>query len=93
LTTKLTTVYLDLVPADIKRLAILCGAFDDNIKQIERRLGLEIIYNNENFQIIGEHRYAQACTELLQELYLETLPVKVKYLLYRQMTCTLPCKT
>jgi phosphate starvation-inducible PhoH-like protein len=78
LTTKLTTVYLDLVPADIKRLAILCGAFDDNIKQIERRLGLEIIYKNENIRIIGEHRYAQACTELLQELYLETLPVKGK---------------
>lgn len=78
MTTKLTTVYLDLAPADTKRLAILCGAFDDNIKQVERRLGLEIIYKNEHIQIIGEHRYAQACADLLQELYLETLPVKGK---------------
>ncbi|MGB5444765.1 MAG: PhoH family protein [Psychromonas sp.] len=78
MTTKLTTVYLDLIPADSKRLAILCGAFDDNIKQIERRLGLEIIYKNEQFQIIGEHRYAQACADLLKELYIETQPVKGK---------------
>ncbi|HEY5716667.1 MAG TPA: PhoH family protein, partial [Psychromonas sp.] len=69
MTTKLTTVYLDLVPADSKRLAILCGAFDDNIKQVERRLGLEIVYKNEHFQIIGEHRYAQAGADLLKELY------------------------
>lgn len=78
MTTKLTTVYLDLVPADSKRLAILCGAFDDNIKQVERRLGLEIVYKNEHFQIIGEHRYAQAGADLLKELYIETLPVKGK---------------
>lgn len=78
MTTKLTTVYLDLVPASSQRLAVLCGAFDDNIKQIERRLGVEIIYKNEHFQIIGEHRYAQACSDLLKNLYIETLPVKGK---------------
>ncbi|WP_372881020.1 PhoH family protein [Psychromonas sp.] len=78
MTTKLTTVYLDLVPADSKRLAVLCGAFDDNIKQVERRLGLEIVYKNEHFQIIGEHRYAQAGADLLKELYIETQPVKGK---------------
>ena len=78
MTTKLTTVYLDLVPADGKRLAILCGAFDDNLKQAERRLGLNIIYKNAHFQIIGEHRYAQAGADLLKELYIETLPVKGK---------------
>ncbi len=76
--TKLTTVHLDLVPEDTRRLAILCGAFDDNIKQIERRLGVEIVYKNAHFQIVGEHRYAQACVDLLKDLYIETQTVKGK---------------
>lgn len=78
MTTKQTTVHLDLAPADTDRLALLCGSFDDNIKQIERRLGVEIIYKNTHFQIIGEHRYAQACSDLLKALYIETQTVKGK---------------
>jgi len=78
LTTQLTTVHLDLLPQDSDRLAALCGPFDDNIKQIERRLGLEIVYKDAHFQIIGEHRYAQACNDLLKDLYIETQTVKGK---------------
>lgn len=78
MTKQLTTVHLDLVPQDSDRLAVLCGSFDDNLKQIERRLGLEIVYKDAHFQIIGEHRYAQACNDLLKELYIETQPVKGK---------------
>ena len=76
--TKLTTVHLDLVPEDANRLAILCGAFDDNIKQIERRLGVEVVYKDSHFQIIGEDRYAQACNDLIKDLYIETQTVKGK---------------
>lgn len=76
--TKTTTVHLDLVPEDTRRLAVLCGAFDDHIKQIERRLGVQIVYKNSHFQIVGEHRYAQACTDLLKDLYIETHTVKGK---------------
>ena len=78
MTTKLTTVHLELVPADKDRLAVLCGSFDDNIKQIERRLGVEIIYKDAQFQVVGEHRYAQACSDLLNDLYIETQPIKGK---------------
>jgi phosphate starvation-inducible PhoH-like protein len=78
LTKQLTTVHLDLEPQDSDRLAVLCGPFDDNIKQIERRLGLEIVYKDAHFQIIGEHRYAQACNDLLKELYIETQLIKGK---------------
>jgi phosphate starvation-inducible PhoH-like protein len=80
LTKQLTTVHLDLVPQDSDRLALLCGPFDKNIKQIERRLGLEIVYKDTHFQIIGEHRYAQACNDLLKDLYIETQTVKGKTL-------------
>jgi phosphate starvation-inducible PhoH-like protein len=78
LSTALTTVHLSLEPADKDRLAVLCGSFDDNIKQIERRLGVEVIYKDAQFQIVGEHRYAQACSELITDLYVETLPIKGK---------------
>jgi phosphate starvation-inducible PhoH-like protein len=78
LSTKLTTVQFDLDPANKDRLAILCGSFDDNIKQIERRLGVEIIYKDERFQVIGELRYAEACKSLINDLYLETQTIKGK---------------
>jgi len=78
LTTKLTTVHIDLAPADKDRLAVLCGSFDDNIKQIERRLGVEIIYKDQHFQIVGEQRYVDACCELLNQLYIDTQPIKGK---------------
>ena len=42
-----------LVPEDNKRLSCLCGPYDNNIKQLERRLGVEITYRNNAFKIIG----------------------------------------
>lgn len=66
------------MPFETDRLAVLCGPFDDNIKQIERRLGLEISYKDSHFQITGEHRYAQACSDLLKNLYINTQTVKGK---------------
>ncbi|VEL96451.1 phosphate starvation-inducible PhoH-like protein [Alteromonas sp. 76-1] len=66
----------DLEPADTKRLSNLCGPFNDNIKQIERRLGVEITYRNNAFKVLGEPRQIQSATELLKQLYVETQPVK-----------------
>ena len=66
----------ELHPADAQRLASLCGPFDDNIKQIERRLGVEIIYRNHHFQIVGKTVQAEAVMELLKRLYVETQPLR-----------------
>ena len=65
-----------LEPADNKRLSSLCGPFDDNIKQIERRLGVEISYRNNAFKVSGEALQANGVAELLKLLYIETQPVK-----------------
>ena len=72
----ITTLDLHLEPADAQRLASLCGPFDDNIKQIERRLGVEIIYRNHHFQVVGKALQAEAVIELLKRLYVETQPVR-----------------
>ena len=66
----------DLEPADSKRLSSLCGPFDDNIKQIERRLGVEITYRNNAFKVLGEPHQTNGAIELLKLLYIETQPVK-----------------
>lgn len=65
-----------LEPADNKRLSSLCGPFDDNIKLIERRLGVEINYRSNEFKIVGESLQANGVAELLKLLYIETQPLK-----------------
>ena len=48
-----------LEPSDNKRLSSLCGPLDDNIKQIERRLGVEITYRNNEFKVMGQSEQLQ----------------------------------
>ena len=38
LSNKIVTLEINLEPSDNRRLASLCGPFDDNIKHLERRL-------------------------------------------------------
>ncbi|RUO59459.1 PhoH family protein [Pseudidiomarina insulisalsae] len=73
---QLTTLDIELEPADSRRLAELCGPFDENLKHIERRLGIEITYRNEAFRLIGPEHTVKAAAKLLRELYVETATVK-----------------
>ncbi|MCL1050644.1 PhoH family protein [Shewanella abyssi] len=73
---KLTTLNLYLEPAETRRLASLCGPFDDNIKQLERRIGVEISYRNNHFQIVGVAKNCLTANNLLRDLYIETQPLK-----------------
>ncbi|MBO1255473.1 PhoH family protein [Alteromonas sp. 5E99-2] len=65
-----------LEPEDNRRLSSLCGPFDDNIKQIERRLDVEIGYHNNRFTVSGDPLQVNGVGELLKLLYIETQPVK-----------------
>jgi phosphate starvation-inducible PhoH-like protein len=67
---------LYLEPSDTRRLTSLCGPFDDNIKQLERRLGVEIIHKNNHFTIVGLPRNAFNANNILKQLYIETQTVK-----------------
>ncbi|KMT65603.1 PhoH family protein [Catenovulum maritimum] len=67
-----------LEPADQFRLASLCGPFDDNLKLIERRLGVELRYRDNEFTITGKQQVNLAVAELLKNLYVETQIVKGK---------------
>jgi phosphate starvation-inducible PhoH-like protein len=52
-----------LEPSDHKRLSSLCGPLDDNIKQIERRLGVEITYINNEFKVMGQSQQSSGAAE------------------------------
>ena len=60
---------LELEPADTLRLANLCGQFDEHLKQIESRLGVEIFCRGNLFTVSGAERPARAARRLLQSLY------------------------
>ncbi|MDF2402937.1 PhoH family protein [Aeromonas sp. 5HA1] len=72
----IATLNLHLEPADNQRLASLCGPFDDNIKQLERRLGVEISYRDNHFQLLGKQAQVDAAAVILKHLYVETQPLK-----------------
>ncbi|RWU12732.1 PhoH family protein [Pseudidiomarina gelatinasegens] len=71
-----STIDIDLEPADNRRIADLCGALDENLKHIERRLGIEISHRHNEFRIIGPSHTVQAGAKILRDLYVETATVK-----------------
>ncbi|CAM2905174.1 PhoH family protein [Vibrio rarus] len=73
---KIVTLEIDLEPANNQRLTSLCGPFDDNIKHLERRLGVEINHRGNTFSIVGQAHTASAGFDILKRLYVQTAPVR-----------------
>ncbi|MDV3241497.1 MULTISPECIES: PhoH family protein [Methylocaldum] len=65
----MNSLHLTLEPADNERLASLCGQFDEHLRQIERRLGVEIANRGNQFEIIGSGKPVQAAYKVLQSLF------------------------
>ena len=66
------TASVHLEPNDTRRLAALCGPLDQNLKQLERRLGIRITNRGNVFQVSGPETRVQAAHALLSRLYVET---------------------
>src|SRR5690606_22080234 len=58
-----------LQPDDAERLANLCGPFDEHLRQIELRLGVEINNRGNVFRVIGEGDVVHAAERVLHALY------------------------
>ena len=58
-----------LEPADNNRLANLCGQFDEHLRQIERRLDVEIASRGNRFRVTGQPGAAQIGSDVLQSLF------------------------
>ncbi len=61
-----------LDPEDNARLANLCGPFDEHLRQIELRLGVEINHRGNIFQVLGEAAVTRAAEKVLRALYAAT---------------------
>lgn len=66
------SVQLTLEPNDSRRLAQLCGPFDEHLRQIESRLGVKIKNRGNRFQFDGIDDTINAASLLIESLYLET---------------------
>jgi len=58
-----------LDPEDNARLANLCGPFDEHLRQVELRLGVEIDHRGNLFRVIGEPNLSRATEKVLRALY------------------------
>ena len=63
------TTAIELEPANNLRLANLCGPMNEHIREIEKRLGVEITHSSNQFQITGEAGLVTRVSELLKDLY------------------------
>mgnify|MGYP002717634751 CR=1 FL=1 len=61
-----------LDPFEAKRFANLCGQFDEHLRLIEQRLGLEIRNRGNQFELVGPSKHTQSAENLLRRLYRET---------------------
>ena len=75
-----------LEPQENDRLQSLCGAFDENIKLIEKEFNLNISRNNFTFTVKSNdespkphhEQLIERAAKLIQALYAETAPIKGK---------------
>jgi len=58
-----------LEPADNTRLANLCGQFDEHLRQIERRLNVEIASRGNHFRVTGISNAAKIGSHVLRSLF------------------------
>ncbi|MEE9397555.1 MAG: PhoH family protein [Methylococcales bacterium] len=64
-----SAISLSLEPADNKRIANLCGQCDENLRQIEERLGVEINNRGSLFNLHGSENSVQAARDVIKNLY------------------------
>jgi phosphate starvation-inducible PhoH-like protein len=58
-----------LDPADNERLANVCGPFDEHLRQLEARLGVEIANRGNLFRLIGSEQSVELAEKMLRALY------------------------
>jgi phosphate starvation-inducible PhoH-like protein len=61
---------ITLTPEDNVRLANLCGALDENIKQIADALEIEIARRGAHFKLTGDIRHVRLAAQLLENFYI-----------------------
>src|SRR5512134_184575 len=63
------SIELTLAPADNQRLANLCGALDENLRQVETALDVTIARRGDHFTLRGDADRTARAAELLEKFY------------------------
>ena len=66
---RMSELVFGVEPADNDRLANLCGQFDEHLKQIERRLGVDIGHRGDRFRLVGDPARIDSARHLIDYLY------------------------
>ncbi|MER0215937.1 MAG: PhoH family protein [Nitrosomonas sp.] len=66
---KPTPLEISFTPADNQRLANLCGALDENLKQVETALDVTISRRGEHFSVSGKSGQTQLAAQALRNFY------------------------
>jgi phosphate starvation-inducible protein PhoH and related proteins len=66
---QLTRIDFELTPNNNEYLANVCGPFDEHLRLLERRLGVEIANRGHFFRLIGEPAVVSQTQKLLRDLY------------------------
>ena len=66
------SIEMVLEPADNERLRNVCGQLDEHLRQVERRLGIEINNRGNSFQLLGDAKAIEVGGEVLRGLYQAT---------------------
>ncbi|MCK5876532.1 MAG: PhoH family protein, partial [Candidatus Marithrix sp.] len=68
--TNIITNNFILEPQNNKRLANLCGKFDEHLRQLENRFDVKINNRGHQFRIIGLNNSVHNVTKILKQLYI-----------------------
>ncbi|MFC5697814.1 PhoH family protein [Pseudomonas sp. GCM10022186] len=66
-----------LEPFEARRFANLCGQFDEHLRLIEQRMGIEIRNRGNQFELVGDPQRTHATELLLKRLYRETEAIEL----------------
>lgn len=66
---KPTPLEISFTPADNQRLANLCGALDENLKQVETALDVTISRRGEHFSLSGKSGQTRLAAQALRKFY------------------------
>lgn len=69
MTLKPTPLEISFTPADNQRLANLCGALDENLKQVETALDVAISRRGEHFSLSGKSGQTKLAAQVLRNFY------------------------
>ena len=67
----------ELEPYDSRRIANLCGRLDEHIKQIARRLGIEILNRGNQFHLKGNADAVATANTVIHRLYDQTAGTEI----------------